>query len=64
MAQKLFSFQVGKDVSEPLQQAMSKIGLNMRVAAFVSTFQFPLKLFCSLNVLLLSEINIFVALCI
>ncbi|KAG5566320.1 hypothetical protein RHGRI_002053 [Rhododendron griersonianum] len=27
---------VGKDVSEPLQQAMSKIGLNMRVAAFVN----------------------------
>lgn len=54
MAQKLFSFQVGKDVSESLQQAMSKIGLNMRVAAIVSTLQFPLKLFCGLNVLLLS----------
>lgn len=40
MVQKLFSFQVGRDVSECLQQAMSKIGLNMRVAALVSSFSF------------------------
>lgn len=54
IVQKMFSFQVGRDVSERLQQSLSKIGLNMRVAALVRTFQFPLKLFCSLNVLLLS----------
>lgn len=40
MVQKLLSYQVGKDISSCLQQAISRRGLDMRVAALVSTFPF------------------------